>query len=1110
MSRRVSDLDSIEGLTVADSPATAVLIEILKRAGLQAADGRPLYRYAVDETRFAALKAQLRLLHRQQRLAHPSPGNAAVFALYVAEWFRREYEGGHYRWDSPFPEVIGELAASTIKSLARQGLAWWGLVPRRMAGGEMRLLSLVLEGGFPTRLLERERGRIAVHLRTLIARLEARTEVDEEAATMLSRTAGSTLGSYDHDEFHILCAELAQAVIALKRQAAAAAPPGISTSAWLDRSQPGWREALPIGLAGDLARRLLDELIGGRPERIGGAAGCQRLLVRDGERWVAALALEMQGEIDLPMALALPSEGRLHVFAAAALASVHAGELSLLDPPTELGQRWLSRRRGTPRAPAKFPFDQAAKVELRSVEDRRLVLTWPRGEPLRSELLVFADLHGDEADPSPKTLIHLGGGSLSTRQRRVWLLTPPDFIVFPLNSGDRMLPVWQGERHLYEARRSVHAGPPGQRGYRVEVGAGSDQVHALALDGPVLKGAEAVRGDVTIFAGVPRLRLHSDLQNRAPQDGQVAWRPSGPSIWRDWDSEPPDAERDQGPLEVVWLDPKSRTPLDRQRFVLMPPGAEISARPSGERGVVYSLDRLEGWTLEIASNEVTAMASPGGLEVVFVGRPVRRLALSLASTKTRLAVLARAPVAGGGFCSTDGVLLDNGARVMLDDLRGAVAFSPGHERLYLLGPHGSDSRLAFDDELALWAASEEIVRLLSASSGLDDVVTLELGRLGRRLKVGRYAATLTISPDGRVSLVPELPAGAALRLDWLSVTTGQHRVLSNGAWIERLPDDLEGPGILMPRQNGRVIGRPTLVPGGPLPTEGLGPLQRATLISRGGNRRAAMAERLETLADDSAEAAVDRGFLLRLINALDGAPPSAVDALAMLPGHPAALAGLAATADTDELVGKVWLLERELPFLWAATPLHLWMSAFATRRQTLERLLIAHGFDAVPAADLARSAVIEAADAIAGLDPMLRTALALVVGATPSTDAAPSLTDAVQDRLRRTAEDYESQGTVAFRSQDSTAAGSCFRRAGSALTERLPVFRFDESFREGLDAPCALALAAAAWPDDPHRIVLDAEQIRRARDARAREPQSFADIYGAALKLLARGVPLAL
>ncbi|WP_341987604.1 STY4851/ECs_5259 family protein [Azorhizobium sp. AG788] len=1086
----------------------SLLAEIIRRAGLGAADGRALFRYAVDEASFAALKAQLEAIHRQGGLAEPNRTSSAVFALYVAEWYRREYQGGHYRWDSPLPDVIRELTAPSIKALAREGLAWWGLAPRHKAGGEMRLLSLILAGGFPTRLLEtRERGRIAVHLQTLIARLEARGDCDEEVAPALSRTTGSALGSYDHDEFHILCAELARGVVSLKRHAATNGPKGVSASTWLDVVHPGWRETLPIGLSGESAQRLLDDLVSGSTERLTGEAGCQRLLVREGEGWVSALTLGMQGEIALPAGAAHPSEGRLRVFATKALASVYEGELALLDPPAELAQRWLSRRRGSARDPASFPFEEPVEVELRSAEDRRQTLTWPRGAPLRSEVLVFADARGDETESSPQTLIHLGGGSLSTRRRKVWLLTPPDFVVCQVDSDDRETPIWQGASHLYETSRSVHAGPLGMRGYRIEVGADADHTHELLLEGPVLAGAEGPNGNV-IFAGIPQVKLRSSLQSKAPQSGSVAWRVVGASVWRDWISETPDARSGLGPIEVVWCDPKSRVPLDRRRVAIVPAGAAIKARPSGERGVAYALENLIGWSLEAAMDQVAVYPVPAGLEVSFEGRPMRRIALVLTSATVRLAISVPAPVAGGGFCDAEGTLLDNGARVMLDDLRGAFAFSPGYERLLLRGPYGSYSHLAFDGELPLWAASEEIMRMLSASSGLDDVVTLELGLRGRTMKVGRYAAALVITTAGNVSLVPEPPVGPARRLDWLSVATAERRVVSQGFWAEKLPDDLKGPGIVMARQRGRVVGRPTLATGGPLSIEGLGRLQRATLIARGGQRRAVVGELLRALLEESTKAAVDRGFLLDLVTALDGAPPAAIDALAMLPDHPAALAGLAAAAETPEARGRVWQLERELPFMWAAVPLELWISAFDVRRKTLYRLLVANGLPGAAASSLADSTVIAAADALAGLEPMLRTPLALAVGTTLLADDVPALKEGVQDRLRRTADDFGLGLNDA--PQRSVSAVSCFRRPGSTLAERLPLFLFHDRFREGVDAPCAVALAAATRWDDPRRIVLDAEQVRRARDARAREPQSFADIYAASLMILARGAPLSL
>jgi hypothetical protein len=1086
-----------------------ILAQILERAGLRTADGRALYRYSVDDSSFEVVKARLKLLHEDGRLPEPSSANAALFVLYVAEWFRREYAGNQYSWRGPLHAVNGHLRASTIKALTREGLNWWGRAPRRMAGGEMRLLSLVLEGGFPTRLLEmRERGRIAVHLRRLIACLETRTSIDEEAATALSRTAGSTLGTFDHDEFHVLCAEMALAVTALKREAGAA-PPGISVCDWLDLSQPDWREKFPIGLTNNSARRLLDDLVNDATGRICGDAGCHRLLLREGERWVASLALELQGEIELPTAWANPSEGRIHLFAASTLASVLAGEIGLLDPPTEPGQRWLSRRRGSTLAPIPFPLEQPVKVELRTAERRQLIVKWPGGDALRSDVLVFGDIRGDDECSQPQSLVYLGSGSLSTRRQRAWLLVPSNFVVCPVEAEALTTPISRGSKDLYEISRTVHVGPPGQIEFRIEVGTHNDHTRELVLDGPILQGAEAADG-TTIFAGTPRIKLRSGPHNRALEHDCVVWRLIGTSTWRDWLSQAPDVSHENGLIDVVWRDPKSRVPFDRQRCAIVPAGAGITARPRGENGVVYGLENLEGWSLANASNQVTSRASPDCLEIVFDGRPVRRLTLTLSSSTARLVIVAPAPVVGGGFCSADGSLLDNGARVTLDELRGGVAFSSGQDCLHLVGPHGSNGQFALFDELPLWAVSEEIVRLLSASNGLDDVVTLELVRGKRRLVVGRYAATLAINQKREVSLVPELPAGQMCRLDWLSVATAQRRILSQGVWPQQLPDDLEGPGIVIPRQGTRVIGRPTLTLGRPLITDGLGPLQRATLIPRGGERRAIIAHRLARLADDTLESAADRSFLLALIAVLDGTPPAAIDALAMLPMHLVALASLAATAETQEVRNQVWLLERELPFLWAAVPLELWTVSFSTRYRVLERTLSVNGFEGTAAAGVATSSVKVAAETLAEFDPMLRTALALAVGVAPSIYTGYSLKDGIQDRLRHATESFNDRSGLTDPQRGNVSATSCFRRPGSALAERLPAFQFDDSYIEDLDAPCALAFAAASSSTDSRRVILDAEQVRRARDARARDPQSFADIYSSALMLLARGASLTL
>jgi hypothetical protein len=703
-------------------------------------------------------------------------------------------------------------------------------------------------------------------------------------------------------------------------------------------------------------------------------------------------------------------------------------------------------------------------------------------------------------------LTYLGCGSLRTRHTRVWLLTPPDFFVSDFGCGATEVPVWRGRKHLYEITRSVNAGQSGRRGYRIELGSDRESSHELVFDGEMLTGAQAADGDPPVFSGTPRLILRGVAHSRIPKLGQVNWRNGRKSTWRDWAQNPPDANNDSGLLDIVWQDERSLAALDRRRIAIVPQGAGIIAKPASTTNVVYSLEHLDGWALTAGSIDVTAVCAPNHLEVAFRGRPLRHLPLNLASATATVRILADVPISSGGFSNANGEYLEDGARLILEDLRGAFAVASGRDRLTLRGQYGAESHYTFDNEQPLWVASEDILRLLSASSDLDAVITLELGQSARRLKVGRYATKATLT-EGFVSWDGEPLTGPGLRLDWFSVVTADRRVLTEGSWNCRLPQDLAGPGILLPRRNGKVVGRPTLTPGRTLPTVGLGRLQQAALLNNPGQRRRALGRWLDALAEDTEAAAFDRRLLLHLITSLDGTPPAAIDALAMLPEHPAALTGVATAAETEDARAQVWQLERELPFLWSALPLELWIVGFATRRQSLKCQLTAGGIDKAVAYSICVDAVRRAADDWALLDPSLGTGLALVGIATPPSCAIPKLDEAVQAWARRNA------GNVI----GHTGAGkpgspitSRFRRSGSILNAKLPPLPFDEHLWEGVDAPLAVALTAASSPFERQHISLDAEQRRVARDARAQDPQSFAEIVSAALSLLARGAPLAL
>ena len=485
--------------------------------------------------------------------------------------------------------------------------------------------------------------------------------------------------------------------------------------------------------------------------------------------------------------------------------------------------------------------------------------------------------------------------------------------------------------------------------------------------------------------------------------------------------------------------------------------------------------------------------------------------MRLESKTQAISLSAPAPLRGGGFCRSDGTLFEDGAHVMLDDLRGATAFGAGIDNLYLRGKTGPAVVVRFEDEQPLWALSEDIIRLLSASSGLDDTVSIEFGKgSGGRLVVGRYAIAITVTDrqacfDGAAELDD---AGELRTLEWLSICEAKARTLAVRDWAQRnsrrseaLPEDLAGPGVLLLRQQGRVIGRPTLAQGAaPLAEDQLSPMGLAALQSVPAKRLIAIDAALSNLAQASPEAAADQEYLLRLIRVLNGVPPSAIDGLARLPDHPGALAILLVQAPDDELRALVWRLERDLPFMWALIGIPDWLQAFETCCAMLEDILLAGGMDRTLARDIAANSVRRTAEQVADLEPILATALPQWIK--PRQLIPSTVRDAAQDRIRRVGDQVVAVRTPTSSPSD-VGSTSCFRLTDTPTAALLPDFqRFDASQWEGLDAACAAALSAAG------AVTLTPRQVLRIRDARAQEPFSFADMYRAALLLLARNAPL--
>ncbi len=780
--------------------------------------GQPLYRYGISDEEFSTLRQMLETLHRRGALEQANDRTAAAFVLYCAEWFRREYAGGGYSWDGPLS--IG-LSHPARKALALDGLRWWGRSPRRAAHGELRLMSLALEGGFPTRLLEtRENGRIAQHLARLLSQAEGVGDADEEDVEALSKSMGESLGTYNHGEFHALCAELVCAILVLKAEAQAQAPQGVPPTSWLDGARPDWRDDLPIALPGEGARRLLDDLVSAAAGRIAGEGACiTRLLVHDSEQWLPSAVVRMAGEIDMRRTGFYPNDGRLRVRAAGALAGVLAGELGLVDPPIETDQHWLCRARGGRDFEVKINFSLDLELELRSASATNSVI-WPGGAALRGEILVFVDPAGDDAQSAPKRLAFLGQGSVRTRRKQVYCAIPPGYRVSASDGGQTIEAIGTGPGILlYKASQSVLLTNGAGDTYRVDVATDSDHTEHLIAEGSLLKGVEADDAGLQIFRGSPTLsvRTAAGLRAKDPPAGEITWRPLGESAWRSW----PGPIAPVGQVEAVWRDGPSGVVRDRLRFVVFPSDLVISSAPTGHFKARIELSGAADWSLAMAANDqLRASGGPRRLDLEVTGQPQRRVVVELSRGGVRpVKLYVRPRYSAAALFRADGRMFSDRTPVMVDDLRGASAYGEGREQLYMRGPAGGFARIDFDDELPLWSITEDVARLLSGGRDLDDHVDIEFGRGGNtRLTIGRYSSTIEQNAAGLVFV----KTGAASahengqrRLEWFSILDPRYHPLAEGREFALMPPGLYGPGVAVLREAGRIIGRPTFVQGNP-------------------------------------------------------------------------------------------------------------------------------------------------------------------------------------------------------------------------------------------------------------------------------------------------------
>jgi hypothetical protein len=971
-------------------------------------DERPLYRYRMADTEYEQAKKMLRRLAVAGRLVEPDKRAGALFVAYCAEWFRRESISTFLRWDDPAPDLFPSVPYTSKQALTTFGLDYWRRPLRSSAYAREFLLTVALEGGFPVRILaEGARAWLKEYLRAIMRRAIAwRVDTPAEILAIAEEERGRMRKSYQHDDFIALCSELVASLLELRQKAEAESRDGIRNSALLDAKHPGWRDELPIyvpaedeALVAELLTGLLDEKMTGLT--VQGVEVRRYLVKREGE-WHPALQLLADGEIPPSKLPGLPATSRARAIATGELGNRLAGEFALFEPPVGEQRRWRVRPyTRTAKLLTDFPFTTPVTTTLSSPDGVPYPWTWPRGEALRSDVLVFEPDEG--STPQEPLLRFFRAGSVASPAKTLYVLVPHDWTVEPATEGAATeienVPALGCKLARLTAAAYFNSNEKESVRFKVEPDCDGRE-HDLELTPLVTTGFVLADDAWELIASPMRPLIHeARKQPRPPGIGELFVRRSG-GKWMPLSG----PLRGAGLIELSWRDPVADIQIEKRQLALVPHDASIVGAMKNALSGEIRLQGLTGWTATVRETACVVDATDvSSLLIRFVGRPVYRLPMTLRPPEGQpFDVIVPLVGRDAVIAQADGTILMPGRQVDIGALRGAVAVSPRRTILYL-GAKGSKSggiKTIVDGELPLGILRSAINETLATLPNDDDLVEIVfIGDSRSPIRISRYRREQLARDGVAVRWLPPLTSTGAVPVARMILDPRHEHALEpdrDGVW--RLPHRCKGPCLVYLRDGVDVVSRPVPVAPPDSPEAYAGVLISALAKSDYEERQRAVVDALARLERGDA-GADDLKWLHDAATNLNGLPASALDGLKLLTSSAETLIQLMLSAADAGERSIIWALQNELPFLWLALPLRAWRSAIDRQRSTLT--------SALESALGKERAIIEtmawlrgACSDLTALEPALETIFGMIGLPAVQTTDLPSLRDLTSSYIR--------------------------------------------------------------------------------------------------------------
>jgi hypothetical protein len=807
-----------------------------------------LFSYRASKEEYLALRtifAQSRRHLRGVPWRTGSQAECACFVLYAAEWWRREYAGGHWRWQDILDSLQPDITLGHFeRALAvERGLGYWG--HKVSDSGKKYLGSIVAQGGLPLQLIAHGDGSISRLLMRGVRQAQLYRWNSAQCEAYFETCAEDLVQHMREPSIYRLLAAVVQTVLALRQEFQLA---GVSRPVEkLEKQLPAWRERFPIAVDDEAADSLLVGLVREAALEICAVSAYPVLATR-------SLHVRDDGvTFDLVLTLATPASMQLAALARACNVPEEAiPQAFSLELPGARRERLGEGRQLLGAESVVMLASRSRRLLGReAAEERTLVL---RG--------IGADIHAPVGIPGAEALdpdepwvfvsrefetTLFGTGSVRVADERCLVAVAMHALVTP--QGAESVVTEKGcidglmaRRRLIEVKGAC-AVASSEVHFIVQTRQGSHHSEQFVWRG---RRSPYSGGPRPIFQGVPelcRLTPDGDLVPVGPDE--IEWRHAharGARIVN--------AKQHRGPIDA-WLMQNGQS---RRRFgmVIIDPDARVRFE-SGDQ--LAAAIEFHGWGLQalavrdMASAPVITRGEAMRIDLSVSDHPPAQLRIDAAwSPRSPSQWLDLPfPAMGGRFSGENGRLLAPNASLPIRQLHGlrvqVFDRNPDRPKRYTLiaelktngglrrAPRTRHSIVISAQgfgELRLFEIELTLLGLMSQSDELDarlelclDDATKTIARMYlTRYDVGleRHAFSVAISDECLARLEPDatenvhlsaLPLFAA-HADARPLTQARSADVPSGRWdTTGLPAD-KGPWLIYPTRDSTLQVRPTL------------------------------------------------------------------------------------------------------------------------------------------------------------------------------------------------------------------------------------------------------------------------------------------------------------